>query len=131
MLLENPYHILIVDDNHCFVDALEALIVDVAGGAIKRIDKAYNGVDGLHLIRANRYQFIFMDINLPGMNGAEVTRKADRELFLRGLNIIAISYHTEFEFMKEMLEAGARRYLSKDQINHDTISEIFDAQHNQ
>ena len=128
MLREEPYHILIVDDNHCFVDALEALIIDVAGNSIKRIDKVYNGVDGLNLIRTNSYQFIFMDINLPGMNGTEVTRKADWELFRRGLNIIAISYHTEFEFMKEMLEAGARKYLSKDQINHDTISEIFEVQ---
>lgn len=125
MLLEKPYLILIVDDNHRFVEALEALIVEVACGSIRRIDKAYNGIDGLNLIRANCYGFVFMDVDLPGMQGVEVTRKADRELFRRGLNIIAISYHTEFEFMREMLEAGARKYLSKDQINHDTISEIF------
>lgn len=125
------YHILIIDDNQYFVDALVALITDVAGDTIERIDKAYNGVDGLKLIRANSYQFIFMDINLPEINGAQVTRKADRELFNRDLNIIAISYHTEFEFRKEMLDAGARRYLSKDQINHDTISEIFKVQHKQ
>lgn len=129
MLIEKPNLILIIDDNHHFVDALEALIIDVASSSISRIDKAYNGVDGLNLIRANNYQFIFMDVELPGIHGTEVTRKADRELFRRGLNIIAISYHTEFEFMKEMLEAGARKYLSKDQINHNAISEIFEAQH--
>jgi len=125
MPLVKPYTILIVDDNVHFVEALETLILDVVGDMVGVIDKAYNGIDGLALIRANPYQFIFMDVNIPGINGIQVTRIADWELYRYGLNIIAISFHSEKEYMAEMLSAGAKRYLSKDQINHDSISEIL------
>lgn len=120
-----PYSILIVDDNPVFVDALEALIIDVAGSFIRQIDKAYNGIDGLNLILTNFYQYIFIDINMPGLSGIEVTRRVDWELYRREHNIIAISFHTEDEYMAEMLKAGAKHYLSKDQINHDSISAIL------
>ena len=125
MLPGKPYSILIVDDNPRFVDVLETLIRDVAGGAINSIDKAYNGIEGLSLIRLKLYDFIFMDIQMPLLNGIQVTRIADREFFRHGLNIIAISYHCEEEYLSEMIKAGAKKFLSKDQISHDTISEIF------
>ena len=125
-----PYSILIVDDNVHFVEALETLILDVAVNVVVVIDKAYNGIDGLTLIRAKPYKFIFMDVNMPGLNGIQVTRMADWELFRYGLNIIAISFHSEKEYMAEMLSAGAKKYLSKDQISHDSISEILGIPYN-
>lgn len=125
-----PYSILIVDDNPVFVDALEALIVDVAGSSVSLIDKAYNGTDGLNLIHSNFYQYIFIDINMPRLSGIEVTRRVDWELYRREHIIIAISFHTEEEYMAEMLKAGAKHYLSKDKIDHDSISAILNTPSN-
>ena len=130
MQLDKPYSILIVDDNHCFAQALETLILDVAGNAVGQIDKAFNGIDGLNKIRTNHYQYIFIDINMPGLNGIQVTRIADWEFFRHGLNIIAVSYHHEEEYMTEMIKAGAKRFLPKDHINHDTIAEILNSSNN-
>ncbi len=117
--------ILIIDDNRHFVDAFEALIIDVAGSSTFTIDKAYNGRDGLNLIRASYYNYIFIDINMPEIDGIKVTKTVDWEFFRLELNIIAISFHTEEKYIIEMLQAGAKQYLSKDQINHNTISQIL------
>ena len=62
---------------------------------------------------------------MPEIDGIKVTKTVDWEFFRLELNIIAISFHTEEKYMIEMLQAGAKQYLSKDQINHNTISQIL------
>jgi DNA-binding NarL/FixJ family response regulator len=44
----------------------------------------------------------------------------------KGFVIIAVSFHKEFEIMREMIEAGARYYVNKSDLTHDKLTRIFE-----
>jgi YesN/AraC family two-component response regulator len=117
------YKILIVDDNCEFVKAFKYQILDFLTDKIMLIDVANNGIEALHRIGSTNYDYIFMDINMPELDGIQATRIANRKY--RDVNIIAISFHKELDYIKLMVEAGAKTYLVKDEITIESLSQIF------
>jgi len=118
------YRVLLVDDNQQFIDALRFQIVELLGDRVAVIDSAYDGEQALKAIEAKRYDYIFMDISMPQMDGIEATRIATRSN--RDIKIIALSFHKEFEYLQLMLEAGARFYIRKDEVDADTLRKVFE-----
>ena len=55
---------------------------------------------------------IFMDINMPGVNGIEATRSIHRES--PQIRIIGLSMHDDPDHAQAMRAAGAVSYQSKD-----------------
>jgi DNA-binding NarL/FixJ family response regulator len=55
---------------------------------------------------------VFMDIDMPGMGGAEASRRALERW--PEMKIIALSMHGEQEFYLPMIEAGVKGFLFKD-----------------
>lgn len=92
-----------------------------------KIDKIYqanNGQEALEILKKQHVDVVFMDIEMPEMNGIETTRKATE--FNRFLTIIALSFHQEMEYVMQMLEAGARNYIIKEDINTETLKRVFE-----
>lgn len=117
-------NILLVDDNMHFLQALKYMVEE---SSIERIDKIYqanNGLEALNILKKQHIDVVFMDIEMPEMNGIEATRKATE--LNRFLTIIALSFHQEMEYVMQMLEAGARNYIIKEDINVNTIKRVFD-----
>lgn len=119
------YNIIIVDDNPEFVASLKSLLIDVIGSSIANIECAYNGAEGVEMIRDNDFDYVFMDINMPYINGIEATRFVRFEFNKPSMQIIAISLNNSPYYKAEMLRAGANQYLPKDEIDADKILEIF------
>ncbi len=123
--IQNKQHrVLLVDDNQQFIDALRFQLVELLGDRVAVIDSAYDGEQALKAIEAKRYDYIFMDISMPQMDGIEATRIATRSN--RDIKIIALSFHEEFEYLQLMLEAGARFYIRKDEVDADTLQKVFE-----
>lgn len=125
MTIDSLYKILIIDDNPEFASSLKNLLIDIAESYIEEIQIAYNGFDGLELLRDNEYHFVFMDINMPSINGIEATRFAKFEYKNTKARIIGISFHKELSYINQMMKAGASAYLSKDEIDADKLAEIL------
>lgn len=123
----HPYEILIVDDNPEFVKSFKNLLHDAFDSQIASVKCAYNGHDGLEMMRDNIFHFVFMDIDMPGIDGITATRFATYEYSGKNSKIIAISFHTEQKYKQQILHAGASGYLSKDEIDADVLAEIFNA----
>ncbi len=67
------YRILVVEDNKMNLMILQR---KVAGGiAPHTLEVAENGQAAVERVKANRYDLIFMDRNMPTMNGEEATRE--------------------------------------------------------
>jgi CheY-like chemotaxis protein len=77
------------------------------------------------MLRDNTFHFVFIDIDMPGIDGISATRFAAFEYNKPDVQIIAISFHTEQTFRTQMLRAGATKYLAKDEIEADQLAEIF------
>ncbi len=119
------FKILIVDDNPSFVKAFVILIRTVLGSKLELIDIANNGIEALEKVKGNTYNFIFMDVNMPQMNGILATKYINNE-FSRFTNIIAVSFNNDFQTVSDMMHSGARGYINKANINYNELAKIFD-----
>jgi YesN/AraC family two-component response regulator len=123
-MLTKKLNILLVDDNLHFRQALKYMVEE---SNIERIDNIYqagNGNEALNILKKKHIDVVFMDIEMPEMNGIEATRKATE--INRFLTIIALSFHQEMEYVMQMLEAGARNYIIKEDINTESLKKVFE-----
>ncbi len=78
-----------------------------------------NGSEGLEKIKEKNFNLIFMDIQMPGMDGYEVTRKIRKYYSKNKLPIIAMTAHAMETDRKKSLLAGMNGFVSKPIIvNH-------------
>jgi CheY-like chemotaxis protein len=115
--------VLIVDDNPHFCNALKFMLMDSFNDRIESVFIANDGYECLDELSNTMYDLVFMDINMPKMNGLDATRQAT--LLYRNLVIIAISFHSEMKFVVQMIEAGARSYIIKDEINKEALEKAL------
>jgi two-component system sensor histidine kinase BarA len=105
-----PLHILAVDDNEANLKLVLTLLDDLN----LRSDGAGSGFEALGLVKQQRYDLIFMDVQIPGMDGVETTRRI-RAMEPRGqhLPIIALTAHALTEERSRLLGSGFDAYLTK------------------
>jgi DNA-binding NarL/FixJ family response regulator len=115
--------ILIVDDNPHFINALKYMINDQFEERVESINEACDGAECLTMLKKKVYDLVFMDISMPGTGGVEATREATR--LYRNLIVIAVSFHSEMKYVIQMIEAGARTYLIKDEICKESLEKAI------
>lgn len=74
---------------------------------------AENGLEGVQMALAERYDLIFMDYKMPGMDGDQATKIIVDNLKDERPKIVALSASTMYEDRKAMADAGVDKYLSK------------------
>ncbi len=107
--MENGYTILLVDDQSIFLDGIESLLAQVPGARV--VGKAHNGVEAVRLAKELRPNVVLMDINMPGMDGIEATRRI--RITCPDTHILVLSMYGHREFVLELLDSGVSGYLLK------------------
>jgi len=114
---EKPFRVLVVEDN----EVNRRVVLE----QLKRIgvvaDFAVDGVDALEKTAAQDYELIFMDCQMPRMDGYEATRQIrlrEREKIQSGeavspLVVIALTAHTLAGEREKCFVAGMNDYLAK------------------
>ena len=103
----------------------------VAKGMLKefqcRVDTAESGEEALDLIAANRYDIIFLDHKMPGMDGIETLTKArDIDGPSRLAKYVALTAHSGTGLRDEYISKGFNDYLSKP-MKSDALRKILAA----
>jgi CheY-like chemotaxis protein len=101
--------ILVVDDDVPNVMTMQ-LLLGVLGYPA---DVAGNGPLALDMLRVRRYGLVFMDIQMPGMNGYEVTAAIRDVPELDALPIVALTAHAMHGDREKMLSRGFDEYMAK------------------
>lgn len=117
------YRILIVDDNEKFIEAFTYLLNETLNDQIELIDSVSDGTKFLNELKEKIYDIIFMDINMPVLDGIEATRMAVR--LYRDIRIVAVSFHEELDYIKLIIEAGAKNYLIKEEITKEKLLKVM------
>ena len=101
--------ILVIEDHEDNRRILRDLLTSAGYEPIE----AVTGEEGVTLAETHRPDLILMDIQLPGLDGYEATRRIKANPALRGIPIIAItSYALSGDDVKAM-EAGCDDYVTK------------------
>lgn len=72
-----------------------------------------NGLDSLAVLRKERFDAVFMDVQMPLMDGYEATRRIRADLRLLDLPVIAMTAHALQQDRELCLAAGMNDYISK------------------
>jgi CheY-like chemotaxis protein len=101
--------ILIVDDNATNLKLVAYLMK--ANGYV--VDTALDAEFALEAIRAHRPDVILMDIQLPGIDGLELTRRLKADPATRDIVIIAVTAYAMKGDQAKALQAGCDDYITK------------------
>ncbi|MDX2230594.1 MAG: response regulator [Leptolyngbyaceae cyanobacterium bins.349] len=114
---EKRKKILVVDDS-ITVREMERKLLENRGYTV---DIAVNGAEGWNAVRANSYDLVISDIDMPKMNGIELVRQIKSHSRLQDLPVIIVSYRDREEDRIQGLDAGADYYLTKSSFHDDTF----------
>ena len=103
------YSVILVDDHKLFREGLKLLLENL--DYIKNVDEAGNGKEFLKLIEKKQPDIIFMDIEMPVMDGITATQQVLK--LHPGLNIIALSMYGDENYYTPMINAGAKGFVLK------------------
>lgn len=117
--MKPPNQIVIVDDHTLFREGLKLILEMYFDEAV--ITEAPDGKSFLEMLGKTKPDIVLMDINMPGMDGAEATAKALG--IYPDLNIIALSMFGDEEFYQKMIEAGVKGFVLK----NSEMAEVKDA----
>jgi DNA-binding NarL/FixJ family response regulator len=107
--MTEPIRVLIADDHPLFRDGLTALLTD--GPDTEPVGAAANGTEAVDLARETQPDVVVMDLNMPGLNGVEATRRivADSP----HIAVLVLTMFDDDDSIFSALRAGARGYLLK------------------
>ncbi len=102
--------LMMVDDHRMFLQGLRTLIEMEPD--IEVVGECNNGYDALEAVMHLQPDVVLMDINMPGMNGVEVTRQILERRPQTG--VIILTMYREDAQVFHALKNGARGYILKD-----------------
>jgi two-component system, LytTR family, response regulator len=102
--MESNYTCLIVDDEYPAHDVIKALLK--AYPYLEFVKSCYNGEDALQKINTNAYDIVFLDVNMPIVNGIDLLK----EIIAKPAIVMTTAY---IHFAFEAYENDAVDYLQK------------------
>jgi len=114
--------ILVVDDISLNREMIKAMLSSIEG---LNVDEAVDGKEALEMFEKepDKYSLIFMDVQMPVMDGMESTRaiRALDNEFAKNVAIIALTAATLESEIKQCLESGMNDFLAKPMSFDDLI----------
>lgn len=113
--------VLLVDDQTPFRLAAKAVISRLEGFTV--VGEAANGEEAVSLAQELHPSLVLMDVNMPGINGIEATRRivaADP-----AVTVILCSTYELGDLPADATTSGARGYVKKERLEGETVRRIW------
>lgn len=113
--------VLIVDDQEPFRQAARMVVEATEGFEV--VGESDTGEASIDLARELNPDLILMDVNLPGINGLEATRR----ILERSSSVVVLllSTYEEAEYAPRAAEVGAASYISKSSFGPERLAEAW------
>jgi len=102
--------ILIVDDDASIRRLIATTLEDVSG---YRMSEAGDGEEAMRRARDVQPSIVFLDIDMPRLNGIETCRRLKSEPSTADATVVMLTGDSEVEAEKEARRAGADLFLTK------------------
>jgi two-component system sensor histidine kinase and response regulator WspE len=109
--------ILVVDDSLTVRELQRKLLLNRGYDVAVAVD----GMDGWNALRAEDFDLLITDIDMPRMDGIELVTLLRRDNRLQSLPVMVVSYKDREEDRRRGLDAGADYYLAKASFHDDAL----------
>ena len=118
---EAPVAVLIVDDQAPFRRAAAAVVRLTPGFAV--IGEAESGESAVEMVDTLHPSLVLMDINMPGINGIEATRRITTGH--PDVVVLLLSTYQADDLPADAASSGYRAYVNKDEFGPGVLQTIW------
>lgn len=115
--------VLIVDDSLSVRNSLLQMVQDAG----YRATSARDGIDAIDAIRAFRPSVVLTDLEMPNMNGLELTTHIRGRADLKGLPVIMVTSRSQEKHRRLAAQAGVDTYVTKPYNDGELLQQIRQA----
>jgi len=116
--------VLIVDDQAPFRDAARAVTEATDGFVV--VGESETGEASVEAARDLKPDLVLMDVNLPGINGHDATRRILKDSD-GAVVVLLLSTYEEEEYASKAAECGARAYIAKSRFDPERLAAAWDS----
>lgn len=114
--------ILIVEDSI----TSRTLLKNILEGAGYHVKTAIDGIDGFTKLKEGNYDAVISDIEMPRMNGFDLTAKIRADKKYSTIPVLLISSLSKREHKERGIDVGANAYIVKSNFDQNNLLEIVD-----
>jgi two-component system chemotaxis sensor kinase CheA len=118
---DGPPWVLVVDDA-VTTRAMERGLLELAGYQVK---VAVDGLDAWTTLKSERFDLVVSDVDMPRMNGFELTQRIRADESLQDLPVVLVSALEAREDKERGIEVGANAYVVKSSFEQSNLLEII------
>ncbi len=115
-----PIRVLLCDDHRFFRDGVRTLLMTIPD--IEIVGEANNGEECVLRAAERKPNVILMDVQMPGLNGVEATRRILRDN--PDVGVVMLTMFEDTDLMLSAMRAGARGYILKDADEEELIRSV-------
>jgi len=115
--------VLVVDDSLSVRRAIASLLEDQGYDIVL----ARDGLEAVKLMDVSRPDVLLTDLEMPNMNGLELSAHVRSRPELAGLTIVMITSRSMDKHRRQALSAGVNVYLTKPYTDHELLQHVADA----
>ena len=116
-----PPKVLAVDDNESNLKLLMTLLQDMGVDVIT----ATSGFEAVAIAEKTEVDLVLMDIRMPGMSGAEATRRIREIPGISNLPVVAVTAHAMADERQALMSAGLNDYQTKP-ISQEELTRVIE-----
>jgi two-component system chemotaxis response regulator CheY len=124
------YRVLIVDDSSV-VRSIVRKSIEMSGVEVSEVFEAGNGKEALEVLDKEWLDIVFVDLNMPEMNGVELVERMSQDSMLVSTPVVIISSEHRQDKIDELKSRGIRAYIKKPfrpESFRDVVTDVLGAQ---
>ncbi|GBD90329.1 response regulator UvrY [bacterium BMS3Abin04] len=101
--------ILVADDHTIVREGIKQIVASMSQVTI--VEEASTGFEVIEKVNAKHYDVVLLDISMPGKSGLDVLKEI--KTYKPKLPVLILSIHSEDQYAKRVLKAGAAGFIPK------------------
>ena len=118
--MSEEIRVLLADDHSLVRRGFRRILEDDEG--MKVVGEASTGVEAIRMSHELKPKVVVMDLSMPELDGVQATREIVKHL--PETEVLVLSMHSDDNYVRNALDAGAKGYLLKNAIDVDLVGAI-------